>query len=105
PVDALYHIRPERVSDLARLARILTGNATGLVLSGGGAKGFAHLGVFKALEEHGIGVDFIGGASIGAVMAAYVSFDLPADEIIEYAKRAFAAKPTGDFNLFPMLSL
>src|SRR5690554_1882710 len=47
PVDALYHIRPERVSDLARLARILTGNATGLVLSGGGAKGFAHLGVFK----------------------------------------------------------
>jgi NTE family protein len=105
PVDALYHIRPERVSDIARLARILTGNATGLVLSGGGAKGFAHLGVYKALQEAGIEVDFVGGASIGAVMAAYVSFDLPADEIIEYAKRAFATNPTGDYSLLPMLSL
>jgi NTE family protein len=105
PIDALYHIRPERDSDIARLARILTGNATGLVLSGGGAKGFAHLGVYKALQEAGIEVDFVGGTSIGAVMAAYVSFDLPADEVIEHAKRAFASNPTGDFSLFPMLSL
>lgn len=105
PVDAHYHIRPEKYQDIARLARILTGNATGLVFSGGGAKGFAHLGVYKALQEAGVEVDFVGGTSIGSVMAAYVSFDRPADEIIEYAREAFAQNPTGDFNFIPLVSL
>ncbi|MBP8157361.1 MAG: patatin-like phospholipase family protein [Flavobacterium sp.] len=40
----------------------------GLVLSGGGAKGFAHIGVLKVLEENGIKVDYIGGTSMGAVV-------------------------------------
>lgn len=105
PIDGHYHVRPERQRDVARLARLLTGQATGLVFSGGGAKGFAHLGAFKALEEAGIDIDVVGGTSIGAVMAAYVSFDRTAGEVIEYARRAFATNPTGDFNLLPMVSL
>lgn len=105
PVDAHYHVRPERIRDVARLARILTGNATGVVLSGGGAKGFAHLGAYQAIEEAGIEVDFVGGTSIGAVMAAYISFDRPAAELIEYARRAFARNPTGDYALLPLVSL
>ena len=105
PVDAHYHVRPELGRDVARLARIVTGNAVGLVLSGGGAKGFAHLGVYKALEEAGISIDFVGGTSIGAVMAAYVSFDLPAEKMIDCARRAFATNPTGDYNLLPIVSL
>jgi NTE family protein len=40
----------------------------GLVLSGGGAKGFAHIGVLKVLEEAGIKIDYIGGTSMGAVV-------------------------------------
>lgn len=40
----------------------------GLVLSGGGAKGFAHIGVLKAIEEAGIKIDYIGGTSMGAVV-------------------------------------
>lgn len=40
----------------------------GLVLSGGGAKGFAHIGVLKVLEEAGVKIDFIGGTSMGAVV-------------------------------------
>jgi NTE family protein len=40
----------------------------GLVLSGGGAKGFAHIGVLKVLEEAGVKIDFIGGTSMGAVI-------------------------------------
>ena len=40
----------------------------GLVLSGGGAKGFAHIGVLKVLEEAGVKVDYIGGTSMGAVV-------------------------------------
>ncbi|MBU2060627.1 MAG: patatin-like phospholipase family protein, partial [Bacteroidetes bacterium] len=40
----------------------------GLVLSGGGAKGFAHIGVLKVLEDAGIKIDYIGGTSMGAVI-------------------------------------
>lgn len=40
----------------------------GLVLSGGGAKGFAHIGVLKVLEEAGVKIDYIGGTSMGAVI-------------------------------------
>ena len=105
PVDAHLHIRPELTSDLARLARMLSGNTTGLVLSGGGARGFAHLGVYKALEEAGFEIDLVGGTSIGSVMSAYVAFDLPAAQMIDHARKAFARNPTGDFNYLPLLSL
>ena len=40
----------------------------GLVLSGGGAKGLAHIGVLKVLEQHGIPIDYIVGTSMGAVV-------------------------------------
>src|SRR5690606_36789666 len=40
----------------------------GLVLSGGGAKGLAHIGVLKVLEEQGIKIDYIGGTSMGAII-------------------------------------
>jgi NTE family protein len=40
----------------------------GLVLSGGGAKGFAHIGVLKVLEEAGLKIDYIGGTSMGSVV-------------------------------------
>ncbi len=40
----------------------------GLVLSGGGAKGFAHIGVLKELEKSGVQIDYIGGTSMGAII-------------------------------------
>ncbi|MEO5670056.1 MAG: patatin-like phospholipase family protein, partial [Ramlibacter sp.] len=99
------HIRPDLERDWGRLARVVSGHATGLVLSGGGARGFAHLGVLKALEEAGVGYDMTGGTSIGAVMAAYAGMDMPAAEIIENARRAFKGNPTGDYNWVPLISL
>ncbi|KAG0255243.1 phosphatidylcholine and lysophosphatidylcholine phospholipase [Mortierella polycephala] len=53
-------------SDFARLARRLTGRTVGLVLGGGGARGIAHIGVIRALEEAGIPIDIVGGTSMGA---------------------------------------
>ncbi|KAF8980826.1 phosphatidylcholine and lysophosphatidylcholine phospholipase [Haplosporangium bisporale] len=53
-------------SDFARLARRLTGKTVGLVLGGGGARGIAHIGIIRALEEAGIPIDIIGGTSMGA---------------------------------------
>lgn len=53
----------------------------GLVLSGGGAKGFAHVGVLKVLEEAGIKIDFIGGTSMGAVIGGLYASGFNATQI------------------------
>lgn len=99
------HVRRERAADWQRLGRIVSGNAVGLVLSGGGARGFAHLGVLRALEEAGMSFDLVGGTSIGAVMGAYAAMDIPVDEMIRQAREAFRTNPTRDYNLVPLLSL
>lgn len=77
----------------------------GLVLAGGGAKGLAHLGLYQALQERGLVVDFVGGTSIGAIMAAMVASDQSLATVLPIARAAFADKPTGDFNLLPLISL
>jgi NTE family protein len=105
PVAHHLHVRPGVAADLARLARIQARSAVGLVLSGGGARGFAHLGVYRALIEHGIDIDVVGGTSIGAVMAALVASGLPYERIEAVARAAFAEGPTGDYNLLPLMSL
>jgi predicted acylesterase/phospholipase RssA len=64
-----HHIRMELPGDFDRLARFVNGTPVGLVLGGGGARGFAHIGVIRALEEAGIPIDRVGGTSMGAVMA------------------------------------
>jgi NTE family protein len=105
PVDSHHHVRLDAPRDMTRLARILSGNAIGLVLGGGGARGFAHLGVYKALEELGVEVDLVAGTSIGAAMGAIISLDLKADALIDIARKTFRANPTSDYNVLPLLSL
>lgn len=99
------HLRRHSLGDWQRLGRIISRNTIGLVLSGGGARGFAHLGVLRALEETKIKFDTVAGTSIGAVIAAYAAMDLSAEEMISYAKKAFRRNPMGDFNWLPMVSL
>ena len=53
----------------------------GIAFGGGGARGFAHLGVIKALREHGIKFDHIAGVSAGAIAAAAYSVDMPFEEM------------------------
>lgn len=65
-----HHVALANPEDSKKLARILTDCSVGLVLSGGGARGFAHIGVIRALTEYGIPIDAIGGTSMGAVIAA-----------------------------------
>lgn len=57
-------------ADVRRLAREVSGRLVGLALSSGAAKGFAHIGVIQVLEENGIEVDVVAGASIGAYIGA-----------------------------------
>ncbi|GLE10790.1 hypothetical protein PINS_up023041 [Pythium insidiosum] len=60
----------DHAADFLRLCRRITGRSVGLVLGGGGARGLAHIGVLRALEECGIHVDVVGGTSIGAFIGA-----------------------------------
>lgn len=53
----------------------------GLALGGGGARGFAHLGVLMALSENGIPVDYISGTSMGAVMGAVRALEMDLDKL------------------------
>ena len=105
PVTDHIHLRPDLERDMARLARIQSRTAVGLVLAGGGARGIAHLGLYRALREHDVEIDFVGGTSIGSVMGVFVASDRPMDEVMTIARRSFSSNPTGDFNLIPLLSL
>jgi len=57
----------------------------GLVLSGGGAKGFAHIGVLQVLDAHGIHVDYVGGTSMGAAVGAFYAMGYDANTIARIA--------------------
>ncbi len=70
---AHYFLRPGDAGDLASMSRQLTGRGIGLVLGGGGARGFAHIGLIRALEQLKIPVDVAGGTSMGAFIAALLA--------------------------------
>ena len=59
------------------------GQKVGLVMSGGGAKGAAHIGVIKALEENGIPIDYITGTSIGSIVGSLYAMGYTPDEMLE----------------------
>ena len=103
PRARLHHVRGP--SDVQRVARLVIGRSIGLVLSGGGARGFAHLGVIKALREAGIQIDAVGGTSIGAIIGAGVAADWSTEEMIEVYRRAFVvSNPLSDYTL-PLISM
>jgi len=85
----ILHLRQNHRPDYQRVARILAGRATGLVLGGGGARGFAHLGVLRALEELGVTVDMVGGTSIGAPISGWVAQKMNAIDSRNAAIEAF----------------
>jgi NTE family protein len=58
----------------------------GLALSGGGTRGYAHIGVLQALEDNGIQPAFLSGTSIGAFAAALYAFGIPLKDIFELAR-------------------
>lgn len=104
-LDFHVHVREDHPDDLARVARIVAGNALGLVLAGGAARGFAHLGVYRAMEELGLPVDWIGGTSIGGIMGAGLAAHWSTADAIELSRECFVkGKPFSDFTL-PVVSL
>ncbi|MCA1727449.1 MAG: patatin-like phospholipase family protein, partial [Actinobacteria bacterium] len=101
-VEEVIHVRRGSITDMTRLGRVLAGRGVGLVLSGGGARGFAHLGVLRALHELNVPVDLVGGASMGAAMGVSAAMGTPVDDLIPLAKRRFAR--LRDYTI-PMVSI
>lgn len=93
--SAHHRVRLDLPADqMARLARMVSGRAVCLVLGGGGARGFAHIGLIRAMQEKGIPIDAVGGTSMGALVAAMVAMGLSAQEMLNRMRETFV---TGRF--------
>jgi predicted acylesterase/phospholipase RssA/CRP-like cAMP-binding protein len=87
----LHHARAGHPEDFRRAVRRLVDRAVGVVLGGGGARGLAHIGVLQAIEDAGVPVDFVGGTSMGAVVAAAYARGWSPGRIMQTVCEVFAA--------------
>jgi NTE family protein len=95
----------DRDGAVASMARRLCGRSLGIVLSGGGARGFAHIGVLQALHEAGIGIDRVGGVSMGAFVGGLLAQGRLPDEIDAVCYEEWIRRnPLADYG-FPRHSL
>jgi predicted acylesterase/phospholipase RssA len=83
-----------------RMARRVLGRSVGVVLSGGGARGFAHLGALAALRSAGFSVDRLGGCSIGSVIGGLFAAGHSDDEVLAICRQYFVrSKPLNDYTV------
>jgi NTE family protein len=101
----LFHARAGNGADADRLARVITGQSVGLVLSGGGARAYAHIGAIRALREDGVPIDFVGGVSMGAIIAAGLAMGWDDPELNHRIRKAFVESSPLDDIAFPMIAM
>jgi NTE family protein/lysophospholipid hydrolase len=105
PFRRHHHLRRGRRADMARLARFLANRAVGLVLGGGGARGFAHIGVIRALVEAGIPIDRVGGTSMGAVIAAQHACGYSWQQLLEVNHEGWVRMAPQKVYTLPLISV
>ncbi len=81
PIESHLVRQADRDADVQRLARRLSGTSVGIVLSGGGARAFSHIGVLEELAAAGVTIDRVAGVSMGAFVGALFAMGADADEI------------------------
>src|SRR6201999_1594263 len=86
-------------------ARFIAGRAVGLVLAGGGARGFAHIGIIKALQEAGVPFDQMGGTSMGAIIAAGLAREWGLEEMRERMSVVFVNDNPLSYFTLPLIAL
>ncbi len=101
----LFHLRRGNGADADRLARVVTGQSVGLVLSGGGARAYAHVGAIRALHEKGVPIDFVGGVSMGAIISAGLAMGWDDPEMDHRIRQAFVETSPLDDIAFPMIAM
>ena len=85
-----HHVRIHITKDYLRLLRYIREKAVGIVLGGGGTRGWAHLGALRAIREQKIPIDMIGGTSVGAIVGAcYAIHESYDDAYDRFSKIAF----------------
>jgi predicted acylesterase/phospholipase RssA len=100
PIESHALRKAQRNADLERTARRLGGRSVGIVLSGGGARAFSHIGVLEELTDAGITVDRVLGVSMGSFVGALFAMGLDCEEIDarcfeEWVQR----RPLADYTL------
>jgi predicted acylesterase/phospholipase RssA len=83
PADAIRGRTAEEALD--RLARYVAGGTIGVALGAGGAYGYAHVGLLRALEHAGIPIDVVAGTSMGAIVGALCAAGMPVDAMADFA--------------------
>ena len=100
------HIRKNHKSDVRRFCRIISNQAVGVVLGGGGAKGYAHVGAIRALLETGLEIDFLGGTSAGALYGIGMSHsDFSKEKIDALCAESVRRKLTSNDYSWPLVSM
>ena len=101
----LFHLRPRHAGDADRMARVLTGQSVGLVLSGGGARAYAHIGAIRALHERQVPIDFLGGVSMGGIIAAGLAMGWDDEEMDRRIRHAFVESSPLDDIALPIIAM
>jgi len=103
-VHGHHHVHLGTPATVERVARFIAGRAIGLALGGGGARGFAHIGVIRALREAGVPVDVVAGTSMGSVIGAECALGWSVGEMNRRNRHAFIDQhPLRDYTL-PMVA-
>ncbi|HSW11363.1 MAG TPA: patatin-like phospholipase family protein, partial [Solimonas sp.] len=102
---AHYFLHPWSAADIAALVRQITGRGLGLVLGGGGARGFAHIGLIRALEQLDVPVDIAGGTSMGAFVSALLACGYDSTEMAQIARETFVVRNYLNDYTMPRVSL
>ena len=100
-----FHDSPGLDFNAQKFARILCAQSVGLVCSGGGARAYAHIGAIQALRDAKVPLDFLCGASMGAIIAATVAMGWSQDEIDAHIQAAFVETSPLDDIAFPLLAM
>jgi len=103
-LDSFHHVRIDDATHFERLARRLQGSARAVVFSGGGARGYAHLGVQRLLEEEQIPIDVVGGSSMGGLLGASLALGQDVATVERMSARFANRRALFDYTL-PMSAL
>lgn len=102
---AHHHVHLDRRAGARRAARRMTGRGLGVVLSGGGARGGAHIGALEILAGTGLEIDKVGGCSIGSFVGVMAASGWDAKRMRDvWADELVRRSPFGDFTV-PRVSL
>jgi predicted acylesterase/phospholipase RssA len=100
-VEVCHHLHLEWRSHFARLARFVVGAPVGLVLSGGAARAFAHVGVLRALRDAGIPIDIICATSAGALIGGQFAMGWSPERIVQVDHEIFGRSRRKLLDLVP----